>query len=137
LDKIENATVSSANYFSSAVLINNGNLNFTTQALPWQAQLTSYRDAVITDVNNDSLPDIILAGNYYGSNIHAGRYDADCGTVLVNKGKGKFSCENLNGLVVKGEVRHIQKMKIGNELAYILAKNNDSLTVLKFAQTRK
>jgi enediyne biosynthesis protein E4 len=137
LEKIENATVSSADYFASAVLINNGNLNFTTQALPWEAQLTTYRDAVIADVNNDNLPDIILAGNYYGNNIHAGRYDADYGKVLVNKGKGNFSCENLNGLIIKGEVRHVQKIKIDNQLAYILAKNNDSLTVLKFAQTRK
>jgi enediyne biosynthesis protein E4 len=137
LEKIENATVSSADYFASAVLINNGNLNFTTQALPWEAQLTTYRDAAIADVNNDNLPDIILAGNYYSNNIHAGRYDADYGTVLVNKGKGNFSCENLNGFIIKGEVRHIQKIKVGNQLAYIMAKNNDSLTVLKFAQTQK
>jgi enediyne biosynthesis protein E4 len=137
LEKIENATVSSADYFASAVLINKGNLDFITQALPWEAQLTSYRDAAISYINNDNLPDIILAGNYHSNNIHSGRYDADYGTVLVNKGKGSFSCENLNGLIVKGEVRYIQKVKIGNELAYILAKNNDSLTVLKFAQTRK
>jgi enediyne biosynthesis protein E4 len=137
VDKIENATVSSANYFANAVLINNGNLNFTTQALPWEAQLTSYRDAVIADVNSDNLPDVILAGNYYSNNIHAGRYDADYGTVLVNKGKGSFSCENLNEVIVKGEVRHIQKIKIGNELAYILAKNNDSIIVSKFTPPNK
>ena len=81
-EKVEHATISSANYFANTVLINNGNLNFTTQALPWEAQLTSYRDAAVADVNNDNLPDIILAGNYYSNNIHAGRYDADYGTVF-------------------------------------------------------
>ncbi len=130
-EKIEGATISSADYFANAVLINNGGLNFSTQALPWEAQLTSYRDAAIADVNNDNLPDMILAGNYYSNNIHAGRHDADYGTVLVNKGKGVFSCENLNGVIIKGEVRHVRQIKIANQSAYILAKNNDKLVVLK------
>jgi hypothetical protein len=132
-DKAEQAIISSADYFANAVLVNNGNLNFTTQALPWQAQLSSCRDAAIADVNNDNLPDIILAGNYYSNNIHAGRYDADYGTVLVNKGKGEFSCENINGLIVRGEVRHIKPIKIGKQFAYILAKNNSNTEVIKFA----
>ncbi|MEO5892187.1 MAG: VCBS repeat-containing protein [Ferruginibacter sp.] len=137
LDKIESSTISTADYFANAVLINEGNLKFTTQQLPWEAQLTTYRDAAIADVNNDSLPDIILAGNYYSNNIHAGRYDSDYGTVMVNKGKGKFSCESLNGFIIKGEVRHIRQIKIGNQSAYVLAKNNDSALVLKFAGSKK
>jgi enediyne biosynthesis protein E4 len=136
-EKIEQATVSSADYFASALLVNNGNLNFTIHALPWQAQLSSYRDASIADVNGDNLPDIILAGNYYGNNIHAGRYDADFGSVLVNKGKGNFYCENLNGLIIKGEVRRIRQIKIGGKLAYVLAKNNDSAVVIKFSADKK
>ncbi len=135
-EKINKATISTADYFASAILINNGNLNFTTQALPWEAQLTTYRDAAIADVNNDDLPDIILAGNYYSNNIHAGRYDADYGTVLVNSGKGNFICGNFNGLAIKGEIRHILPIKIANNPAYILAKNNDSLVVLKFSTVK-
>ncbi len=131
-EKIKNAAVSSANYFANAVLVNNGNLNFTVQALPWEAQLTSYRDAAVADVNNDDLPDIILAGNYYNNTIHAGRSDADYGTILVNRGKGNFICESMNGLIIKGEVRRIRTLKIGNELTYILAKNNDTAAVLNF-----
>ena len=132
--KINTATISTADYFTNAVLINNGNLNFTTQALPWQAQLTSYRDAVVVDANNDNLPDILLAGNYYGNNIHNGRYDADYGTVLINKGRGDFSCENLNGMILKGEARHVRPIKIGNQPAYIVARNNDSTIVIKFSK---
>ncbi|MEJ7587775.1 MAG: VCBS repeat-containing protein [Ferruginibacter sp.] len=132
-DKIDKATVSTAEYFANSVLINNGNLNFSIQALPWEAQLTTYRDAAVADVNNDSLPDILLAGNYYSNNIHAGRNDADYGTVLVNKGKGNFTCENLNGVIIKGEVRHIRHLKIGDQPAFVLAKNNDSTMVFKFA----
>jgi enediyne biosynthesis protein E4 len=129
-EKIKNANVLVADYFSNAILINDGNLNFTTQALPWEAQLTSYRDAVITDVNNDNLLDIFLAGNYYGNNIHNGRYDADYGTLLVNKGKGDFVCENINELIIKGEVRHVKPILISGEPAFVLPKNNDSLRVV-------
>ena len=93
-----------ADYFANAMLINNGGLNFTTVPLPWQAQLSSYRDAVIIDANNDELPDILLGGNYYDNNIQMGRYDADFGTVLVNRGNGNFVCENMNGLAIKGQV---------------------------------
>ncbi len=100
-DKLNKAQVLSADYFSNAVLINNGNLQFETKALPWQAQLTSFKDAVAVNANNDSLPDILLMGNYYENNIEMGRYDADFGTILINKGKGEFSCGKYKWLTGK------------------------------------
>lgn len=130
--KIESAVVSSADYFASSLLLNNGDGTFTTTALPWEAQFSAYRDAAVADVNNDQLPDIILGGNFYSNNIHIGRYDADFGTVLLNKGRGIFNCEQFNGVIVKGEVRHVQAVHIGKEPAYILAKNNDPLQVIHF-----
>ncbi|MGZ8559271.1 MAG: VCBS repeat-containing protein, partial [Chitinophagaceae bacterium] len=132
-EKLKNAELLTANYFANAILINDGGLNFTTTALPWQAQLSPYRDAVIVDANHDELPDILLAGNFYDNNIQRGRYDADFGTMLVNKGKGNFACENLNGLQIKGQVRHIKKINIGKREAFILARNNDSTMVISFS----
>ncbi len=131
-EKLDNSEVLTANYFSNAVLINKGNLQFETKALPMQAQLSPYKDAVVIDANGDNLPDILLAGNYYDNNIEMGRYDADFGTMLINKGKGIFSCETINGLSVKGQVRHIKPISIGNEKSFILVRNNDSAMVIKF-----
>jgi enediyne biosynthesis protein E4 len=131
-EKLDNADVLSANYFSNSILINQGNLNFKLQALPWEAQLTSYRDAVAINANNDNLPDVLLVGNYYDNNIQMGRYDADFGTILVNKGNGNFSVESLNGLQVKGQIRHIKKITINKKEAFILARNNDSAMVIQF-----
>ena len=128
------ADIFDASFFSNAVLINKGNLNFETMPLPWQAQLSSYRDAIIVNANNDSLPDVLLFGNYYENNIQMGRYDADFGTVLINKGNGKFEVESINGLQIKGQVRHVSKIKIKNEEAFILARNNDSTMIIKFAR---
>ncbi|MDB5210559.1 MAG: fg-gap repeat protein [Sediminibacterium sp.] len=131
-EKLEKSKLLTANYFSNAVLINQGNLNFTIQALPWEAQLSSFRDAVVIDANNDNLPDILMMGNYYKNNIQMGRYDADFGTLLVNKGKGSFSAEPINGLQVKGEVRHIRSIMINHKPAFVLARNNDDVVVITF-----
>ncbi|MES2004928.1 MAG: VCBS repeat-containing protein [Bacteroidota bacterium] len=136
-EKLSTSQVWKADYFSNAVLINDGKLNFSVQALPWQAQLSAYRDAVVVDANHDSLPDILLMGNFYKNNIQMGRYDADFGTILLNKGKGNFSVENINSLQVKGEVRHIKKIRINGKEAFVLARNNDAAMVIEFADQKK
>ncbi len=132
-DKLKKSKVYTADYFANAILINNGNLQFETRALPWQAQLTSMKDALIVNANRDSLPDVLLMGNYYDNNIAMGRYDAGFGTLLINKGKCSFVCENLNGISVKGQVRHIKPVKAGNQQAMIIARNSDSSMIIKFA----
>ncbi len=132
LDMLRKADTLSADYFSNAILINDGKGNFTVNALPWQAQLSPYRDAVVVNANDDSLPDILLFGNYYENNIQMGRYDADFGTVLLNHGNGQFSAESINGLQVKGQTRHVNKINILNKEAFILARNNDSAMVIQF-----
>ena len=129
--KLSKADVFSADYFANAILINDGQMNFTLKPLPWQAQLTCYRTAAIIDANADGRPDILLGGNFYENNIQLGRYDADFGTILVNSGNGNFNCENINGVVVKGQVRHISPIHIGKTTAFVLARNNDSLLVIR------
>jgi enediyne biosynthesis protein E4 len=131
-EDLDKAQVFTANYFANAVLMNRGNMNFETIALPWQAQLSSYRDAVPVDANGDSLQDVLLVGNYYENNIQMGRNDADYGTLLISHGKDSLSTESLNGQQIKGQVRHIKKIKIAGKEALILARNNDSTMVIRF-----
>ncbi len=135
-EKLDRSQILTADYFSNAILINQGNLNFTVQALPWLAQLSAYRDAVVVDANHDNLPDILLTGNYYNSNIQMGRYDADFGTILLNKGKGQFTAENINGLQIKGQARHIRKIIINKKEAFIIARNNEAAVVIEFTEEK-
>ncbi len=130
-EKLAQSTVLSADYFSSSILINQGNLKFSVQPLPWQAQLSPLKDAIVCNANNDSLPDILLVGNYYDNNTELGRSDADFGTILINNGNNKLFCETLNGLAIKGQSRHIRNIVIKNKQAYIIARNNASALVLK------
>jgi hypothetical protein len=130
-EKYTSSTVLTANYFANTVLLNDGKMNFETKPLPWQAQLSTFRDAAIVNANDDNLPDVLLTGNFYDNNIQMGRYDADFGTMLINKGNGNFTCENLNGINLKGQIRRIKKIKLKTGEAMVLARNNDSALLIK------
>ncbi|HEU4902990.1 MAG TPA: FG-GAP-like repeat-containing protein, partial [Flavisolibacter sp.] len=136
-EKLKEASVFTADYFANAILRNRGNLQFETAPLPPEAQFSCFKDAAVVNANGDNKPDILLMGNYYDSNIEMGRYDADYGTLLINQGGGKFGCSTLNGLAVKGQVRHIQPIRIGQQQAYLLARNNDSTKVITFQSFQK
>ncbi|MBN8672494.1 MAG: VCBS repeat-containing protein [Chitinophagales bacterium] len=130
-DKIKEAVHFSADYFANAIFINDGKMNFTVSELPWQAQLTAYRDAVIDDFNKDGLPDILLAGNFYPNNIQMGRYDADMGSVLINSGQGNFQCIKFSNIFIRGEVRHIRRIKTDNQDLFLYVRNNDSVLIFQ------
>ena len=131
-EKLETSDTLTANYFANSILVNEGGLNFKTIPMPWQAQLSPYRTAVVIDANGDHLPDILLGGNYYDNNIQMGRNDADFGTILLNLGGDKFAAESINGLQIRGQIRHILPINISGHGAFILAKNNDSTRVIQF-----
>lgn len=130
-DLLNSATLFEADYFSNAILVNDGKGNFTTKPLPTNAQFTPYNDAQIIDANGDALPDVLLMGNFYECNIQMGRYDADYGTILINRGNGDFEATQMNGLQVKGQVRRLKKIKIGKEDIILAVRNNDYLMAIR------
>ncbi len=129
--KLSTSQLYTADYFSNTVFINDGKGNFTPRALPWLAQLSSFRDAVEIDANGDQRPDILLGGNFYQQSMQLNRNDADFGTTLINKGNGDFIAEPLNGIVIKNEIRRIKPIKISGKPSFIIARNNDSLIVVQ------
>ena len=136
--KLKSSTILTANWFYNTIFINDGKMNFKAVPMPANAQLSTYRTATIADVNHDHLPDILLGGNYYDNNIQMGRYDADYGTILLNKGNDKFIASTLNGVTVIGQVRSIKPLHLANsKQAFIYARNNDSTMVLDFKDQPK
>jgi enediyne biosynthesis protein E4 len=132
-EKLKSAKQYEANYFDNAVLVNQGNCTFLTQSMPELAQLSPYKTAQIINANNDNLPDILLYGNYYGNNIQLGRYDADFGKILINKGKAQFEAQNTEGVQVRGEVRRMLPIRIGSNpknQTFIQALNNGKANIL-------
>jgi hypothetical protein len=135
--KLKSSTIYEAYHFANTVFINDGKGNFSPIELPWQAQITSYKTAAICDANGDTLPDIMMMGNFYDNNVQMGRYDADYGTVLLNKGKGNFEPAPFNGIAIKGQVRNIKPIIINSSKQFILAKNADSLQFISIHKSIK
>lgn len=115
----------------SCVFINKGNNAFDMQPLPPQVQLTPVYAALLTDLNNDGINDLFMAGNFYGLKPEVGRYDAGYGfTLLYNKtNSATYIPPAQSGLFVKGEVRDIKAIKTAKGTYIIVARNNDGLQI--------
>jgi hypothetical protein len=129
-DKLEQALNLKADCFENMVFINEGNHRFRALPLPDEAQYTTYRTAAVLDADGDGLPDILLGGNFNENTVEIGRMDGDFGTILLNRGTGKFQAALADGIDLRGEVRKISPITIGTRGAFILARNNDSLKII-------
>jgi enediyne biosynthesis protein E4 len=45
----------------------------------------------------------------------------------------QFQATPMNGLVLKGQVRHLAELTIGSKKALLAVRNNDSTVVFRFA----
>jgi hypothetical protein len=89
------------------------------------------------DYNRDGFPDLILAGNFYGSRLKFGRLDASRGVLLLGKGDGSFTAvpNRESGLALHGEIRDMAELTLGdNSEILIFAPNNDSLQLYRTNQ---
>lgn len=121
-----------ADQFRSMVMINDGKGNFEARALETGAQQSPFYAAMPINANGDDLPDFIMMGNYFDANIMMGMYDANYGTLLINKGSGNFEVTQPGGEVVGGQVKNIRKIMVGGREYWIIARNNESLKVVNF-----
>ncbi len=130
--KFTNGDVLEANYFTSVVYLNDGKGNFEKKPLPQLAQIAPINTFEIVDLNKDKLPDVILGANFYRCNIQMGRYDADYGTVLINKGKGKFEVDEKYNLSLTGELKSIKTINRKGKNSFIFSRNNEPVIILGF-----
>ena len=123
------ALIQTANNFASAVLINQGDFNFTLKELPQEAQLSPVYAIESADVDGDGDQDLFLGGNLFKAKPEVGIYDASYGTYLENTGDGNFrSFKDGKGFSVKGEVRDIKAI----DKTLFVFRNNDSIATFKF-----
>ena len=115
------------NYTNSCVAINNGNGNFRVEKLPVLAQISSINAINCTDINNDGKIDLIIGGNEDNFFPQFGRLDASFGNVLINDGKGNFTCMDCtkSGLSIRGQIKDIKEIDSGNKKYLLFLRNND------------
>ena len=132
-EQIKSAHVLTVTESHTAVFLNDGKGNFTIKPLPVMAQLSPVYGILVTDLNGDGIPDIFLAGNFYGLKPEVGRYDAGYGTTFFGNKDGKFVYQPpaSSGLFVPGEVRDIQLINTKKVPYILVARNNDALQIFK------
>jgi len=132
-EKLRSAISWEATEMRSMIFINNGTKGFTAQYLPWQLQLSPIKAGVFIDMDQDGQKDLLLAGNYFENNVQLGRNDADQGSVLFNKGLGKFVYGTIPGVRLNGQIRKMAMMKDGS---IMVVRNNGPVSILENNATK-
>lgn len=129
-DQLREAMELKATNFESSYMENKGEGQFELSALSAPAQFTPIYGIQTGDFNSDGNTDIILAGNFFGTRVKFGRYDANKGLLLEGDGEGHFKeiPNNISGLFVQGETRDIALLDLFNKKKMLIfVRNNQPL----------
>jgi hypothetical protein len=134
-EELTQALLLKACIFESCYLENLGRSGFRLSPLPREAQFAPIYAICPGDFNHDQNTDMVLAGNFHGTRIKFGEYDASKGLLLCGNGKGNFTptSDLQSGLRIDGEVRDITDLYSNDSNMLIFVLNNDSTKLYRFA----
>ncbi|WP_420321361.1 VCBS repeat-containing protein [Flagellimonas sp.] len=109
---------------SGYFLNNNGHFKFVP--FPVEAQLSPINGIVHHDFDNDSVKDLLLAGNNYASEVETTRADAGTGVFLRGAQDNTFTYQaNVNtGFYANGDVKNLVLLEQDQNKAVLVANNN-------------
>ena len=93
------------NFLQSAIFWNEGDQGFTITALPRLAQISPSYGVAADDFDNDGIVDILMATNFFHSQLETGYMGGGLGVLLQGAGDRKFKpvWPNQSGVVVPGD----------------------------------
>ena len=118
--------------FASVYLQNNDG-KFIAKPLPYQAQFSNINALVVEDIDRDGNLDVVLGGNLYNAEVETPRNDASYGLWLKGDGANGFRAQapRETGLVVRGDIRNMKPIKVGDQTHLLVAKNNQALQQIR------
>ena len=130
-DQLADAEELRVNEARSGAFVNDGEMNFRFVPFPAEAQFSPVN--AIQVLEREGLPNLLTAGNFYEVTIERGRYDADYGTLLSNRGNGRFAAvpNPQSGVYLEGQVRDLETINFRGEDFIIVARNNETLSFIK------
>ena len=118
---------------SSSYMLLNDNGNFIWHELPKEAQVAPIKKMIVQDFNDDTFPDVILAGNDHTYDVSTGYYDANKGLILLSEdGKplSDLKVPSQTGLVLHGMVESLLYLDGKNPLL-IAGYNRDTVEAFR------
>ncbi|MCH8329972.1 MAG: VCBS repeat-containing protein [Bacteroidetes bacterium] len=104
-------------------------------ALPMEAQFSMVQGIIIEDFTGDENKDILLAGNFYMSEVETGRADASIGLLLEGDGKGGFKAISVkeSGFKADKDVRDMKLLRGSDDNPLIIiGNNNEKVQVIRY-----
>ena len=130
-EALATARVYKADYFANAVYINKGKGRFELQQLPDPSQLFPIHSFSVAETVANTTPLLLAGGNFYGPTIELGRQDAGQLLLLQSGAGNKWQAAFNQPALFRGEIRHIQAIRINGKQAFILAENNSRLRIIQ------
>jgi len=133
-DQLERTIILNAYTFETTVWINQSNNTFNKVDLPIQSQFAPVYGLLVDDFDGDGNQDILLGGNLYRAKPETGIYDASYGCLLKGDGKGNFRAlsSTESGILIRGEIRSLAKIKYQGHHVILIGKNNDRIETLRY-----
>lgn len=126
-EELQQVGVLHANTFAHTLFWNKRKEGFVAQVLPNGAQLSMAQAVHITDADGDGNMDVIVAGNFYGTDTQFGRYDASIGSFQKGDGRGGLILQPATkiGTIASGNVRHLAPITVQGRPCLLVVRNND------------
>lgn len=117
----------------ASVYLENVDGKYEVNKLPVEAQFSNINSIVVRDIDQDGHLDAVIAGNLYNSEIETPRNDSSYGLWLKGDGNGGFLPQSpkTSGLFLRGDVRNMKTINVGQETHLLAAINNEALTQIK------
>ncbi|MCP9753686.1 RNA-binding protein [Lacihabitans sp. CCS-44] len=120
------------NFMKSVVILNQGQGKFKVVDLPVEVQFSPANGLVVEDFDSDGIQDILVAGNNFGNETSAGRYDASNGIYLKGLGNGGFKTVRNSGFYVPGDAKSLVTISNARgEISLLASQNKGSLKMFK------
>lgn len=117
----------SSDTFQTSLILNREGRRMEVSPLPLEAQFAPVFGLLTGDYDGDGVPDIVMTGNSYSTEMFTGRYDALNGLFLKGDGQGNFHPVSLaqSGFYVPGDAKSLAAIKGAEDTRLLIAAQND------------
>jgi enediyne biosynthesis protein E4 len=138
-NKLDESVSLQAVQFASLWVENLGKEGLDIQELPIQAQISPIQGFVMNDFDGDGIQDVLLAGNFFPTEVETTPYNSGKGLFLKGTKSAGFKVvnEENSGVFLPGDVRALLPISISSDKipGIIVASNNGKLRLLMLNQS--